>query len=174
MNGKKCLARNMRYIWNLFDYNCTWISTKDHYTLECTERTTTQLHSAKPELNFCAGSNPACSVLEIRDSESLWQRSRMEIRLNTFHWSTKPQKQFIIIIIITIIIIIIIIIIIKVFIKGDKLILHIIFGELLKIICADSFLFSLIYIGTNQFSVLLYLLVNLLVYMLFNNRIFTK
>ena len=33
--------------------------------------TTTQLHSTKPELRFCAGSKPAHSVLEIRDGEDL-------------------------------------------------------------------------------------------------------
>ena len=33
--------------------------------------TTAQLHSAKPELRFCAGSNPAHSGLEIRDGEDL-------------------------------------------------------------------------------------------------------
>ena len=33
--------------------------------------TTAQLHSTKPELRFCAGSNPARGVLEIRDGEDL-------------------------------------------------------------------------------------------------------
>ena len=33
--------------------------------------TTAQLHSTKPELRFCAGSNPACGVSEIRDGEGL-------------------------------------------------------------------------------------------------------
>ena len=33
--------------------------------------TTTQLHSTKPELRFCAGSNPARGVLETRDGEDL-------------------------------------------------------------------------------------------------------
>ena len=34
--------------------------------------TTAQLHSTKPELRFCAGSNPAHgSVSEIRDGEDL-------------------------------------------------------------------------------------------------------
>ena len=33
--------------------------------------TTAQLHSAKPELRFCAGSNPARGVSEIRDGEDL-------------------------------------------------------------------------------------------------------
>ena len=32
---------------------------------------TAQFHSSKPELRFCAGSNPACGVLEIRDGENL-------------------------------------------------------------------------------------------------------
>ena len=72
--------------------------------------TTTQLHSTKPELRFCAGSNPAYDVLEIRDGENLWQWSRLEIILCAFCLSTMPQKQFIIIIISIIIIIIIIII----------------------------------------------------------------
>ena len=65
--------------------------------------TTTQLHSTKPELRFCGGSNPARSVLEIRDGEDLWQWSQLEIRLNVFCRSTIPQKQLIIIIIIIII-----------------------------------------------------------------------
>ena len=59
--------------------------------------TTAQLHSTKPELRFCAGSNPARGVLEIRDGEDLWQWSRLEIRLNAFRRSTRSQKQFIII-----------------------------------------------------------------------------
>ena len=33
--------------------------------------TTAQLHSAKLELKFCAGSNPARGVSEIQDSEDL-------------------------------------------------------------------------------------------------------
>ena len=57
--------------------------------------TTAQLHSTKL---FCAGSNPARNVSEIRDDEDLWQWSRLEIRLNTFRRSTIPQKQFFIII----------------------------------------------------------------------------
>ena len=65
--------------------------------------TTAQLNSTKPELRFCAGSNPARGVSEIRDGEDLWQWSRLEIRLNAFHRSTIPQKQFFIIIIIIII-----------------------------------------------------------------------
>ena len=60
--------------------------------------TTAQFHSTKPELIFCAGSNPARGVPEIRDGEDLWQWSRLEIRLNAFRRSTIPQKQFIIII----------------------------------------------------------------------------
>ena len=35
--------------------------------------TTAQLHSTKPELRFCAGSNPARDVSEIRDGEDLPQ-----------------------------------------------------------------------------------------------------
>ena len=59
---------------------------------------TTQLHSTKLEFRFCAGSKPAGGVPEILDGEDLWQWSRLEIRLNAFHQSTIPQKQFIIII----------------------------------------------------------------------------
>ena len=33
--------------------------------------TTAQLHSTNPELRFCAGSNPACGMSEIRDGEDL-------------------------------------------------------------------------------------------------------
>ena len=33
--------------------------------------TTAQLHSTRPELRFCAGSNPACGVSEIHDGEDL-------------------------------------------------------------------------------------------------------
>ena len=33
--------------------------------------TNAQLHLTKPELRFCAGSNPDCGVLEIRDGEDL-------------------------------------------------------------------------------------------------------
>ena len=33
--------------------------------------TTAKFHSTKPELRFCAGSNPARCVLEIRDGEDL-------------------------------------------------------------------------------------------------------
>ena len=35
--------------------------------------TTSQLHSTKPEFRFCAASNPAHGVSEIRDGEDLWQ-----------------------------------------------------------------------------------------------------
>ena len=56
--------------------------------------TTAQLHSTKPELRFCAGSNPARGVSEICDCEDLWQWPRLEIRLNAFRRSTIPQKQF--------------------------------------------------------------------------------
>ena len=54
--------------------------------------TTAQLHPTKPELSFCAGSNPACSMSEIWDGEDLWQWSQLEIRLNAFCQSTIPQK----------------------------------------------------------------------------------
>ena len=34
--------------------------------------TTAQIHSTKPELRLCAGSNPSRGVSEIRDAEDLW------------------------------------------------------------------------------------------------------
>ena len=46
--------------------------------------TTAQLYSTKPKLRFCAGSNPAHGVSEIRDDQDLWQWSRLKIRLNAF------------------------------------------------------------------------------------------
>ena len=55
---------------------------------------TAQLHSTKPELRFCAGSNPVHGLSEIRDGEGLWQWSRLEIRVNAFRRSTIRQKQF--------------------------------------------------------------------------------
>ena len=36
-----------------------------------TNITTTQLHSTKSELRFCASSNPACGMLEIHYGEDL-------------------------------------------------------------------------------------------------------
>ena len=54
--------------------------------------TTAQLYSSKPELRFSAGSNQAHGVSEIRDSEDLWQCSRLEIRLNAFRRLAMPQK----------------------------------------------------------------------------------
>ena len=57
--------------------------------------TTAHLHLTKPELRFCAGSNPARGLLEIRDGEDIWQCSLLEKRISTFRRSTIPQKQFI-------------------------------------------------------------------------------
>ena len=39
--------------------------------------TTAQLRSTKPELRFCAGSNPARGVLEIRDCEVINKAKRL-------------------------------------------------------------------------------------------------
>ena len=55
--------------------------------------TTAQLHSTKPELRFCSGSNPTRGMLEIWDGEDLSQWSWFEIGLNVFGRSTIPQKQ---------------------------------------------------------------------------------
>ena len=58
-------------------------------------------HSSKPELMFCARSNPARDVSEICDGEDPIEWSWLEIRLKVFLCSTTPQKQCIIIINIT-------------------------------------------------------------------------
>ena len=71
--------------------NCTlWIS-RDHAYLSVilwrrgvVVITTAQLYSTKPELTFCAGSNPAHGVSEIWDGDDLWQWSWVKIRLNGF------------------------------------------------------------------------------------------
>ena len=55
--------------------------------------TTTHLHSTKPELRFCAGSNTAHGVSEIRDGEYLWQWYRLEVRLNAFRGSNISQNN---------------------------------------------------------------------------------
>ena len=59
--------------------------------------TTTQLHSIKPELRFCTGSNPVCGVLDMWVGEDLWQWFWLETRLNVFRGWTILQKKFIII-----------------------------------------------------------------------------
>ena len=53
--------------------------------------TIAQLYSTKPELRFCAGSNPYRWVLEIHDGEDLWQWSLLEMRLINFRWSAILQ-----------------------------------------------------------------------------------
>ena len=82
------------YFWSII--SCIWTEYRDlrHGVVVIT---TEQLHSTKPQLRFCAGSNPAHGVLEIPNGEDLWQWPWLEIRLNTFHQSTILQKQFIII-----------------------------------------------------------------------------
>ena len=64
-------------------------------------RNTRKTHYCTTSFRFCAGSNPACGVSEIRDGEDLWQWSWLEIRINAFRRSTILQKQFIIIIILS-------------------------------------------------------------------------
>ena len=59
--------------------------------------TTAQLHSTKPKLRFCAGSNPARGMSELHNGEDPWQWSQLEIRLKVFRLSAILQKQFIII-----------------------------------------------------------------------------
>ena len=74
------------YSWN--DYNVCYVAPWSCGNNYCS------LHSTKSELRVCASSNPACGVSEICDGEDLWQRSRLDTRLHTFHQSTMPQSQF--------------------------------------------------------------------------------
>ena len=53
--------------------------------------TTAQLNSSKPDLRFCAGSNPGRGVSEIRDGDDLWQWSHLEIRLR--FWSVNHTTE---------------------------------------------------------------------------------
>ena len=57
--------------------------------------TTAQFHSTKPELRFCAGSNPSCGVSEIHDGEDLWQWSRLELKLNAFRATLIEEEKII-------------------------------------------------------------------------------
>ena len=50
--------------------------------------TTAQLHLTKPELRFCAGSNPARGMSEIRDGEDFCQWSQLEVRLQKYTTKT--------------------------------------------------------------------------------------
>ena len=93
------ISVNIPTITSFFNFFCLLLSLVNHlWRCGLVVITTAQLHSIKPELGFCAGSNSARGVSEIRDGEDLWQWSRLEIRLNAFRWSTIPQKEFIIII----------------------------------------------------------------------------
>ena len=47
--------------------------------------TTAQFHSTKPELRFCADSNPSRGVSEICSNEDLWQWLQLRIKLNNHH-----------------------------------------------------------------------------------------
>ena len=58
------------------------------YPVNTTGYSTAQLHSTKPELRFCAGSNSARVVSEIRDGKYFGHWSRLKIRLNAFRRST--------------------------------------------------------------------------------------
>ena len=51
----------------------------------------------KAWIRFCAGSDPAHGVSEIRDGEHLWQWYWLKTKLSAFRRSTIPKKQFIII-----------------------------------------------------------------------------
>ena len=63
-----------------------------NYTVRIVVVTTSQLHSTKAEFRFCACSNPAGVVSEIRGGEDLLQWFRLEIRLKAFRRSTNTSK----------------------------------------------------------------------------------
>ena len=50
---------------------CAGITTCNWWRCGVVVITAAQLHSTKPELRFCTGSNPACGVSEIHDGEDL-------------------------------------------------------------------------------------------------------
>ena len=56
-----------------------------------------QFHSTKPELRFCAGSNPTRGVSEVSDGENLLHWLRLKMRVYVCRRSTIPKKQLIII-----------------------------------------------------------------------------
>ena len=60
--------------------------------------TTAHLHSTKPELRFCAGSNPTCSVSEIHDGEDLTMvpAGNKAKRVSLVNHTIKKAIQFII------------------------------------------------------------------------------
>ena len=55
--------------------------------------TTTQVHSTKPKLWFCACSNTTCGVSEICSGENLSQWSWLEIKVNAFRQSNIPKNN---------------------------------------------------------------------------------
>ena len=62
--------------WNEWQRQCTKSTQKVHRGVVrrgVVVITAAQIHSNKPELRFCADSNPARDVSEIRDGEDLWQ-----------------------------------------------------------------------------------------------------
>ena len=54
--------------------------------------TTAKVHLANPELKFCILLVFTGGTLEAWDGNNLWKLSRVEIRLNTFYWSTISQE----------------------------------------------------------------------------------
>ena len=98
---RKAHGSNFCLIWNLkiySDITCAGIIAPWHCSVVVI--TTAQLHSTKPGLKFCSGSNPARGVPEFSMVRiSNWQTwSQLEIKLNGLCRSTIPQKKFIIII----------------------------------------------------------------------------
>ena len=91
---KSWFSRSENTMNQNFDFSYRWRNKPwCMWRLSVVVITTAQLHSTKPALSICAGSNPASSVSEIRNGEDLWQCSRLEIKLNTFCRSTIPQNS---------------------------------------------------------------------------------
>ena len=64
-----CLEQNLRQGWRVEVWRR---GRSNNLWRRCVVAiTTAKLHSTKPELRFCAGSNPARGGLEIRDGEDL-------------------------------------------------------------------------------------------------------
>ena len=56
---------------NVTNYKNSQKTSQQLYVAPCSSFTTTKLHSTKPELRFCAGSNPACRMLEVCNGGNL-------------------------------------------------------------------------------------------------------
>ena len=77
---KKCSCRLIGKLIRLNENS----SKASYLLLELVVIITIKLHSTKPELRLGTGSNPLCGLSEIYGDESIWQWSRLKIRVDAF------------------------------------------------------------------------------------------